>query len=111
MDAADYTNMLCGLGEADVGAIDTDRGDNLGIFYKELRAWWTEGKEFCLLWNKSDRVLLAVLKGEEEEVVETVDIIGQESTVISSLANAGDDFGTKVNAKLGALIWELLANL
>ena len=62
--------------------------------------YWAESKELGLLRNQRDIVPLAVLESEEEKVLEAVNIIGYQGTVVC-LANGGNNMATKAYAKLG----------
>ena len=102
MDTPNDANMFGRLREGDIVGINVDRRDNLGIFDHMFLTWGAEGEKFSLLRDKSHIVALAVLKRKEEEIVEAVDVIGKEGTVIS-LANGRNGGGSKLNSKVREL--------
>ena len=64
---------------------------------------WTKCKELCYLRREGHIVGLAILDGREEKITETVDVIGEEGTVIC-LSNCRDCGGTNLNAEVRELL-------
>ena len=94
--------MLGRLGKGDIAAINVDRRADLRIFHFKFLARWAKCEELSFLRNESHIVALAVFEGKEEKIVKTVDVIGEEGTVIG-LTNCGDCSSTKMNAEVGEL--------
>ena len=74
----------------------------MGILCHDLQARGSEGQQLGFLRDQSHVVLLAVVNGEEEKVLEAEDVVGEENTIVC-LANAGDNITPEIDSKLGML--------
>ena len=71
----DDPQVLCCIRERDGLTIQGDWIDHLGVVDKMIFGILCEGKKSSFLQNKLDLVLIAVLNGEEKEIIEVRDII------------------------------------
>ena len=103
-DTPDNANMFCRVGERDKIFADFYGRNSLPVLDKLFLSWRRINQEFCLFRYQGNIVPLTVLQSEDEQVLETVDVIGNQGTVIRlSYTGDGGAGGAEVDAKLGQL--------
>ena len=104
MNTPNYTNMLSSISEGNEGSIYIDWRYDLGILSYEFTTRWRKSQQFSFLGDECDRVPLTVLQSQQQQVLEVVDAVSHQDSIVS-LANAGGHHAANVSSKLGVLGW------
>ena len=102
MNAADDPHVLSRFREGDQISVNANRRDDFGIICHSLPAWGSKSQELVLLRDQGHVVLVTIVNGEKEKVLQAENVVREEDAVVC-LANAGNHCAPKINPKLGEL--------
>ena len=94
--------MFSCSGEGDFLSVEGYIRDEFGVLDNMAILVFIEDEKTGLLRNQLNLVLIAVLDGNEEKIVEVSDVIGDEHGVISK-TDTGDGVNSELNSKFGKL--------
>ena len=94
--------MFSCSGEGDFLSVEGYIRDEFGVLDNMAILVFIEDEKTGLLRNQLNLVLIAVLYGNEEKIVEVSDVIGDEDGIVSE-SDTGDGVNSELNSKFGKL--------
>ena len=94
--------MFSCSGEGDFLSVEGYIRDEFGVLDNMAILVFIEDEKTGLVRNQLNLVLIAVLYGNEEKIVEVSDVIGDEDGIVSE-SDTGDGVNSELNSKFGKL--------
>ena len=94
--------MFSCSGEGDFLSVEGYIRDEFGVLDNMAILVFIEDEKTGLVRNQLNLVLIAVLDGNEEKIVEVSDVIGDEDGIVSE-SDTGDGVNSELNSKFGKL--------